>query len=256
MSTAPIESLSLHPLRGVPAVRPGDDLPALLADAAERCGLHPRPGDVIVVCQKVVSKAEGRVVDLRTVEPSPLARRIAEASAERDARAVEVILRESRRIVRMRGGHLIVETGPGWVCANAGVDASNADSEHEVLLLPEHPDRSARAIRDCFESRYGPGFAVIVSDTWGRPWREGLVDFAIGLSGMDAMLDLRGTRDLAGRELRHTVLAVADALAAAAGLLMLKDSAVPAVLVRGFPFSPSEGSATQLIRLPERDLFR
>jgi coenzyme F420-0:L-glutamate ligase/coenzyme F420-1:gamma-L-glutamate ligase len=249
-------SLSLHPIGGLPRFHPGDDLATLLLDAFERGHGAPRDGDVIVVCQKVVSKCEGRLVDLATVEPSAFALRLAAATTDKDPRIVEVILRETRRIVRMDRGHLIVETLGGWVCANAGVDESNSGGRETVVLLPLDPDASARGIAAAATQRFGRRIAVIVTDTFGRPWRQGLVDFALGVAGMDALLDLRGRTDLDGRELHHTILAHADALAAAAGLLMKKDSAVPAVLVRGYEFTPGEGRATDLVRLPEFDLFR
>jgi coenzyme F420-0:L-glutamate ligase / coenzyme F420-1:gamma-L-glutamate ligase len=248
--------LSLLPIEGLPRLRPGDDLAALVLDALERGHGAPLDADVLVVCQKAVSKCEGRLVDLATVTPSPFALTLAAATADKDPRVVEVILRETKRIVRMDHGHLIVETGRGWVCANAGVDESNSGSRDIVVLLPVDPDASARRIAAAADARFGRRIAVIVTDTFGRPWRQGLVDFALGVAGMGALLDLRGRTDLDGRELHHTILAQADALAAAAGLLMKKDAGVPAVLVRGYEFSAAEGRATDLVRLPEFDLFR
>jgi coenzyme F420-0:L-glutamate ligase/coenzyme F420-1:gamma-L-glutamate ligase len=215
-----------------------------------------RDGDILVVCQKVVSKAEGRTIDLRTVTPSPLAQRIAGESPDKDARFIEVVLRETTRIVRMDNGVLIAETGPGWVCANAGVDRSNSGDPDVVVLLPEDPDKSARAIAEAARTHANARVAVLVTDTFGRPWRQGLVDFALGVAGMPALLDLRGTPDLDGRELHHTVMAQADAVAAAAGLLMTKGAGVPAVVVRGHAFTSGEGSGTELLRPRETDLFR
>jgi coenzyme F420-0:L-glutamate ligase / coenzyme F420-1:gamma-L-glutamate ligase len=249
-------SLTILPIPAVPMLEPGDDLPAALFTAMEKAGLQARDGDVLVVCQKVVSKVEGRVVDLRGVTPSPFARRIAADSEQRDPRAVEVILRETKRIVTMDQGHLIVETGPGWVCANAGIDQSNSGDPERVVLLPVDPDASARRIADTARERYGCRIAVIVTDTFGRPWREGLVDFALGVAGMAPLLDLRGSRDLGGRELHHTVVAQADALAAAAGLVMQKAAAIPAALIRGYRFEPADGRGTELIREADKDLFR
>jgi coenzyme F420-0:L-glutamate ligase / coenzyme F420-1:gamma-L-glutamate ligase len=249
-------SLNIFPIPAVPMLEPGDDLPAMLFTAMERAGLQARDGDILVVCQKVVSKVEGRLVDLRSVTPSPFARRIATAAEQRDPRAVEVILCETKRIVKMDRGHLIVETGPGWVCANAGVDQSNSGDPERVVLLPLDPDASARRIAAAAAERYGCHIAVIVTDTFGRPWREGLVDFALGVAGIAPLLDLRGNRDLGGRELHHTVVAQADALAAAAGLVMQKAAAIPAALIRGYRFEPADGRGTELIRAAEKDLFR
>lgn len=248
--------ISLLPLSGVPPIRPGDDLGALLLAAAERSAAAPADGDVLVVCQKVVSKAEGRIVDLATVSPSPFARHVAALAEDKDARIVEVVLGETKRIVKMERGHLIVETGAGWVCANAGVDASNSGDRETVILLPVDPDASARRLAAFIRERSGRAVAVIVTDTFGRPWRQGLVDFALGVAGMEALVDLRGSTDLDGRELHHTVIAQADALAAAAGLLMRKDAGIPAVLIRGYEFAPAEGTGRDLIRPAELDMFR
>ncbi len=236
-------------------VRAGDDLAALIAERLERGGLGLQDGDIVLVCQKVVSKAEGRVVDLKDVAPSAFARNYA-ARWDKDARVAEVVLSQASRIVRDDRGVLIVETGPGWVCANAGVDESNALAEDRALLLPADADASARKIRDGLRRRCRAEAAVLVTDTFGRPWREGLTEVCIGVAGIDPMLDLRGTTDLAGRQLRHTVVAIADELAAAAGLLMQKASGVAAVLARGYRFEPYEGSAKVLIRRAEADLFR
>ncbi len=250
-----MSGLRLFPLHGVPGVHPGDDLGALLLAAlrASECGLAG--GDILVVCQKVVSKAEGRVVRYTEVTPSPFAERIA-AEANKDPRIVEVILRQTQRIVKMDRGHLIVETGRGWVCANAGVDESNGVDGESVVLLPEDPDASARALRERLLRETDCRIAVLVTDTFGRPWREGLVEVALGISGMSPLLDLRGETDLNGRELYHTVVAQADALAAAAGLLMRKGSGIPAVIVRGYAFTDDGAGGGALIRPPAADLFR
>jgi coenzyme F420-0:L-glutamate ligase / coenzyme F420-1:gamma-L-glutamate ligase len=245
--------LQLFPLERLPAIRPRDDLAALLARAAEAAGV--RDGDLLVVCQKVVSKAEGRIVDLRGVTASAVAERIGR-ELEKDPRIVEVILAETRRIVRMDQKHLIVETQHGLVCANAGVDESNSLDDSIVILLPEDPDASARRLRDGLRERTALDLPVLITDTFGRPWREGLVEVAIGVAGFLPMLDFRGRHDLSGRELHHTVVAAADELAAAAGLLMEKDRGIPAVLVRGYPFRRGEGSARELLRERSKDLFR
>lgn len=249
-------SLTLTPLTGFPPVEADAPLAELIAEALARAGLELVDADILVVCQKVVSKSEGRVVRLDDVDPSPLAQAWADQWPEKDARFVELILRESRRIVRMDRGHLIVETGPGWVCANAGIDASNSPREGDVVLLPQDPDRSAATLREALQRSSGARVAVLITDTWGRPWREGILDFAIGVAGMDALVDLRGSRDLNGRILHHTIYAQADALAAAAGLLMRKDNGVPAVHIRGYSYPQAPGSARPLIRDPNSDLFR
>ncbi len=250
-------ALTIAPIAGMPMVCPGDDLAGLLFAALDRTTTQPlADGDILVVCQKVVSKAEGRLVDIRTVSPSAFAHQLAALTDGKDPRVIEVILRETKRIVRMDGGHLIVETGPGWVCANAGVDESNSGDPNTVILLPVDPDASAGRLAAALRARYGRSIAVIVTDTFGRPWRQGLVDFAIGVAGMPALLDLRGSTDLDGRTLKHTVAAQADAIAAAAGLVMRKGEAVPAALVRGYEFTPGEGSGRELIREKQFDLFR
>ncbi len=247
--------IELFPVTGIPAIRPGDDLALLVLSGLQTSGLALRDQDIVVVCQKAVSRAEGQVVPYRDVNPSPFAQTVA-AQSGKDPRIVELILRQTRRIVKMDRGHLITETRAGWVCANAGVDESNSGGSGQVVLLPEDPDASARRLRDALERAAGCSVAVIVSDTFGRPWREGLVDVAIGAAGIEALLDLRGERDLDGRELRHTVLAQADALAAAAGLLMRKDSGIPCVLVRGYAYRRSDAGARALVRAPSDDLFR
>ncbi|HEY8516342.1 MAG TPA: coenzyme F420-0:L-glutamate ligase [Candidatus Binatia bacterium] len=255
--------MAIHvlPIPGLPQVRPGDDLAALLGDAIEKAQLGVKPGDVLVVCQKVVSKAEGRVVALADVEPSPLARRWA-AQYDKDPRLVELVLRESTRIVRMDAGNLIVETGPGWVCANAGIDQSNALAEGVVTLLPVDADASAERLRATLSARFGVALAVIVTDTFGRPWREGQVEFALGVAGMAPVEDLRGTRDMVGHKLGVTVIGVADEIACAAGLAMRKAAGVPAVLIRGCAIPPEQTGpdakrgGKSVIRRRELDLFR
>jgi len=249
-------TIAITPISDVPSVQPGDDLAALLLAAVDSAGITLVGGDIVVVCQKVVSKAEGRIVNLDTITPSAFARRLATHTTDKDPRIVEVTLRETQRIVKMDRGHLITETGPGWVCANAGVDESNSVAPQTVVLLPLDPDASAQRLRTAFEQRAHGNVAVLITDTFGRPWREGLVDFAIGVAGIEALLDLRGQHDMTGRELHHTVMAQGDALAAAAGLVMRKGEGIPAALVRGYSFTPAAGSGTHLIRAAEFDLFR
>lgn len=249
-------TISITPITGIPLVQPGDDLAALVLGGVSHSGLQLAAGDIVVVCQKVVSKAEGRIARLSEITASPFAQQIAAQTTDKDPRIVEVILRETNRIVKMARGHLIVETGPGWVCANAGVDESNSLGPDIVILLPKDPDASAQRLRAAFAERVGVDVAVLITDTFGRAWREGLVDFALGVAGMEAQLDLRGEHDMSGRELHHTVMAQADALAAGAGLVMRKGDGIPAALVRGYEFRPAEGNAKSLIRAPEFDLFR
>jgi coenzyme F420-0:L-glutamate ligase/coenzyme F420-1:gamma-L-glutamate ligase len=239
------------PLGGIPEVEDGDDLGALLADAVARAGDF-EPADVLVVAQKVVSKAEGRVVDLAEVEPTDRARELA---GDEDPRRHEVILRESREIVRVRPPLVIAETTHGFVCASAGVDASNAKGSDTLVLLPLDPDASARAIRDRLRELTGADVGVVVSDSFGRAWRRGTTDVALGVAGIAALLDLKGTRDAAGYELHATEIAVADEIAGAAELVMGKVDGVPAAIVRGVDVV-GDGRGTDLVMPRERDLFR
>jgi coenzyme F420-0:L-glutamate ligase/coenzyme F420-1:gamma-L-glutamate ligase len=222
------------PLTDVPEVSPGDDLGALLGDAVERVG-GLEEGDVVVVAQKVVSKAEGRV--------------------EETSDHLAVVLREARAVRRRRGELVIAETEQGFVCASAGVDRSNAPGENVVVLLPRDPDASAARLREALGARVGVAPAVIVSDSFGRAWRQGTTDVAIGVAGMSPLLDLRGTEDTRGYTLAATVIAVADELAGAAELVMGKTRGVPAVIVRGYRVPAGDGSARELVMPPERDLF-
>ena len=241
-------------IEGIPEIRPGDDVARLIAEAAARQATPLAPGDCLVVGQKIVSKAEGRIVRLADVTPSPVAEALAPGLA-RDPRLVELILRESRRVVRMDQGVLITETHHGWVCANAGVDQSNVDLDC-VALLPEDPDRSARALRDGVRALAGADVSVIVADTFGRPWREGLTNVAIGLAGFAPIRSYLGERDPAGRPLQATILALADELAAAAEPVMGKLDRIPAALVRGLALAPGDEGSKPLLRDPARDLFR
>jgi coenzyme F420-0:L-glutamate ligase/coenzyme F420-1:gamma-L-glutamate ligase len=242
-------------LRTLPEIRRGDDLARQVMDASKREGVGLRSGDVLVIAQKIVSKAEGRLVKLRSVAASPLARAWARRMGS-DPRFVEVVLRESRRIVRMDERVLIAETHHGFVCANAGVDRSNVAGRGWVSCLPRDPDESARRIVATIRARKKISVAAIISDTFGRPWRLGLTNVAIGAAGLRVMKDLRGQRDAHGHLLRATVLAVADELAAAAGLAMGKSEQVPVVIVRGFRYSPGREGARRIIRAAAEDLFR
>lgn len=250
-----MRSVTFTAIEGIPLVNPGDNLGQLVCSAMAAGDLKPARGDILVVCQKIISKAEERTRELSEIEPSALAVAYAERWAK-DPRAVELVLRQTSRIVRMDNGVLIVETGPGWVCANAGIDESNSMAEGRAILLPEDADRSAANLREEIRKITGIEIAVLVTDTFGRPWRDGLTEVCLGIAGMNPMLDLRGTSDLSGRELHHTVIAIADEIAAGAGLMMPKAGAIPAVLVRGYSYEPCEGSAKVLIRPAEMDLFR
>jgi coenzyme F420-0:L-glutamate ligase / coenzyme F420-1:gamma-L-glutamate ligase len=236
-------------------VRPGDDPAALLLAAFERQGERFQEGDILVVTQKIVSKAEGRLVDLDGIEPSETARELS-AVSQRDPRLIEVALRESARIVRMERGVLISETSHGFVCANAGVDASNLGSPNVVALLPVDPDASADRIRRRIAEQAGVDLAVVISDTFGRPWRNGQTNVAIGVAGLRPIRDYRGRPDSAGLTLQVTEIAVADELASAAELAMGKLDRVPAAVIRGYPYEPGEGHARELVRDPALDMFR
>jgi coenzyme F420-0:L-glutamate ligase/coenzyme F420-1:gamma-L-glutamate ligase len=239
------------PLLGIPELEEGDDLGALLVEAAGRAGGLAH-GDVVVVAQKAVSKVEGRVLQLDEVEPSPRARELA---GDEDARRIEVILRESREVLRIRPPLVIAETRHGFVCASAGVDASNAKGPGTLVLLPLDPDASARRLRERIGELAGVALGVIVSDSFGRPWRLGTTEVALGAAGVTTLLDLRGTRDAAGHELRSTQIAVADEIAGAAELVMGKTRGVPAAVVRGLDLD-GDGSGAELVMPRERDLFR
>ena len=241
--------IEIIPVEGLPEVGEGDDLGALIAGATKL-----EPGDVVVIAQKVVSKAEGRIVSLDAVEPSERAREL--GGRETSLRQLEVILSETARVVRSRGGLVIAETRHGFVCASAGVDHSNAATPGEVVLLPIDPDESARRIRTTIRDLVGVDVAVIVTDSFGRPFRQGTTDVAIGVSGIAPLRDLRGTPDRAGIPLRTTQVAVADELAGAANLVrMTKADGIPVVIVRGAR-PEGDGTASQLVISADRDLFR
>ena len=231
-------TVSLHPVPGIPEIRRGDDLPALVAAAVAAAGLGPLPGDVIVVTHKVVSKAEGMVVGCLD-----------------DAEYRRIVADEAAAVLRRRGDLVIARTRHGYICANAGVDRSNA-AQGTAILLPRDPDRSAHGIRTGIHRICGVDCPVVVTDTFGRPWRRGVVDVAIGVSGLEAILDLRGTPDASGRIMEATEVAVVDEIAAAADLVMGKADAIPAAIVRGLALAPGAGRAADLIRPADEDMFR
>ncbi len=251
--------LRIVPITGIGEIPPGTDLGKLIHDALQAQHHTIEQGDVLVITQKIVSKAEGQLVNLEEVEPSEFAR-IAAQQSKKDAQHLEVVLRESKRIVRMDHGVLISETHHGFICANAGVDESNIGGKRQLALLPVDSNRSARDIRarlqQLSEKQPQPDIAVIISDTWGRPWRTGQVNNAIGVAGMESVVDYRGQIDPYGYELQASAIAVADELASAAELVMGKIDRVPVALIRGYAYIPSESDATTLIRDGASDLFR
>lgn len=248
------EPIQIFPLEGLPEVVADDDVAGLIVRAVKDSALAVAAGDVFVVAQKIISKAEGRSVSLDTIQPSQKAARWA-AEYKKDPRLIELVLREAKRIVRMELGVIVAETQHGFVCANAGVDTSNV-ADGTALLLPEDPDRSARAIREQLVAAFGVHTGVIISDTFGRPWREGLVNVALGVAGISPLLDYRGQRDTSGKLLSATVIAIADELASAAELAMGKTNRTPVAIVRGMRASGDAGSGRDLLRAPEIDIFR
>ena len=247
--------LTIVGLRYIPEIKPGDKLGKLISAAATRQHVALRSGDIVVVAQKIVSKAERQGVSLSDMKPSKTAKEFAR-TMRKDPRQVEVILRETKRVVRRRGSRLIVQTRHGLVCANAGVDKSNVEGREVVTLLPKDPDRSARRIRGQIREETGKDVSVILSDTFGRPWRIGQTNVAIGLSGMRPWVDYRGTKDMFGYRLAVTIMAVADELAGAAELVMSKSDRIPAAIIRGYPYRQARGSARELVRPAGQDLFR
>lgn len=247
--------LELIGLDGIGEVRAGDDVADLIGGALATSNVQLQPGDIVIVTHKIVSKAEGRVVDLRTVDPSPFATQWADRFGK-DARQIEVVLRESVRVVKMDRGVIIAETRHGFVCANAGVDASNVEGADEVCLLPVEPDASAQRIRDGLRAQNDFDVPVIISDSFGRAWRDGVVNIAVGVAGLAPVVDYRGQRDPYGYVMSASVLAVADELAAAAELVMGKIDQRPVAVVRGYPYTPDEGTAQRLVIPAERDMFR
>ncbi|MEO7000956.1 MAG: coenzyme F420-0:L-glutamate ligase [Ktedonobacterales bacterium] len=255
-TSAPNE-VRLIALHGVPEAQPGDDVAQLVLAAASTTGdFSFQDGDILVVTHKVVSKAEGQLVDLRTIEPSDLARRFAERWGK-DARQVEVVLRESVRVVRMDRGILIAQTRHGFVCANAGVDASNVPGDATVCLLPRDPDASAARLREELQRRLGIELAVIITDSFGRPWRLGIVNVALGVAGLAPLADYRGAPDDQGRIMNTSVMAIADEIASAAELVAGKVARTPFVVVRGYPYQRRDtGSGAELVMDAASDLFR
>ena len=241
-------------LRNLPAIKEGDDVGREIVQCASRQGEDLREEDVVVIAQKIVSKSEGRVVDLKEINPSDFAREVAQHT-RRSPRHVEVILRETSRMVRMQKSHLITQTKHGFICANAGVDRSNVPGKSNVILLPEDPDRSALRIRDRIYELTKRNVAAIISDTFGRPWRLGYVNVAIGVAGMKPLKDYRGIKDMYNRTLNVTMMAVADELASTAELVMNKTDSIPVAIIRGYSYPKGDGSAKDLIRPPELDMF-
>ena len=246
--------VEIFPLPGLPDVKPGDDIAAAIVTALRMSDMRIAENDIVVVAQKIVSKSEGRIVRLDTIVPSERAREWAHEWGK-DAHLVELVLTESKRIVRMERGVIISETHHGFVCANAGVDVSNAE-EGTAILLPENPDASARALQTRLSASLGCHVGVIVSDTFGRAWREGLVNVALGVAGLEALRDYRGQHDAHGRPLQATVIAIADELASAAELVMGKSDRIPVAVIRGAGIAQHAGSGLDLIRPAEKDLFR
>lgn len=252
--TPPTE-IRLIGLSALPEVTPGMDLAQLASAAVHDAGEQLRDGDVLVVTHKIVAKAEGRLVDLNTIEPSEFARQWA-STWGKDPRHIEVVLRESVRIVRMDRGILITQTSHGFVCANAGVDASNVPGEETVCLLPLDPDATAEKLHQALTGSAGAHVAVIIADSFGRPWRNGIVNVAIGAAGFAPLIDYRGQKDDFGRTMQVSVLAVADELASAAELVMGKVSRCPMALIRGYNSARREGTAREIIMDPSTDMFR
>jgi coenzyme F420-0:L-glutamate ligase / coenzyme F420-1:gamma-L-glutamate ligase len=253
MRMAPVR-LEVIGIENIPEVVCGDNIASLIIEASGKGDISLCSGDILIVAHKIVSKSEGRIVELSKVSPSPFARTIANQTGK-DARSIEVILGESRRIVRMDRGVLVVETHHGLVCANAGVDSSNV-GPGRVALLPKDPDSSAEGIRKDLKERTGLELAVIISDSFGRPWREGTIDVAIGVAGLGPLVDYRGQKDPYGYELKASVTAVADELAGAGELVFGKTGRIPVALIRGFFPAGAAGRGGQLIRRAEADIFR
>ncbi len=251
---SPGKPIEIFPVTGIKEVVPGQDVGQLIVEACRKTGVVIKNRDIVVVTHKIVSKAEGRVLDLNLVTPSNFAKKSG-SHIGKDPRQIEVILSESRRLVKMVKGLIIAETPHGFVCANAGVDQSNVELG-KIVLLPKKPDESAKKIREKIRDAFKVETAVIISDTFGRPWREGQVDVAIGLSGIEPFNDYRGKTDQYGYNLKATVICVADELASAAELCMNKLDQVPVAIVRGYHYAQAEVSARQLARKPSRDLFR
>ena len=246
-------SIQIIGLPGIPDVQPGDDVAAIILAAASATPLQP--GDILVITHKIVSKAEGQLVDMRTITPSAMAQDWALAWG-RDPRQVEVALRESKRIVRMANGVLICETRHGFICANAGVDASNVAGDDMLCLLPRDPDASAQQIAATIADQMGFAVPVIISDSFGRAWRHGIINIAIGVAGLHPLIDYRGQADPYGREMHVSILAIADELASAAELVANKFDRRPVAIIRGYTYDAGDGTGQDLLMDPARDLFR
>lgn len=242
-------------LRKIPLIKRGDSIADQIVKAAKEEGVQISEHDIVVIAQKIVSKAEGRVVNLKTITPSAKAEEISKASGK-DPRHVETILKETAKIVRLKGPHVIVQTRQGFICANAGVDKSNVEDSDSVVVLPVDPDKSARKIRERIRQLTGADVGVIISDTFGRAWRIGQVNVAIGVDGLRAVMDYRGSKDMFGYVLNVTQVAVADELASAAELVMKKSEGIPVAIIRGLDYAQGAGSGRDLIRPEEEDLFR
>jgi coenzyme F420-0:L-glutamate ligase / coenzyme F420-1:gamma-L-glutamate ligase len=250
----PTPEVQLIGLRDVPEVQQGTDVAAVVREALAAAGQTLQDGDILVVTHKIVSKAEGQLVDMRTIEPSELARNFA-ATWGKDPRQVEVVLRESVRIVRMDRGIIISQTSHGFICANAGVDASNVPGDDSLCLLPRDPDASARAVREALVAASGADIAVVITDSFGRPWRNGIVNIAIGVAGIAPLTDYRGQPDDYGRVMSVSVIAIADEIASAAELVMGKVSRCPVALVRGYAYERGAGTASEIVMDRSMDLF-
>lgn len=247
--------IQIIPIQDIKEVELGDNLAQLILNAIDKQGLKLKEDDIVVITQKIVSKAEGRVINLSTVNPSPFAEQIAKKH-RKDPRYIELVLSESKSIIRMTRGIIISETYHGYICANAGVDASNAGTTNAAALLPKNPDNSAKSIKEELEKKGKIKIGVIISDTWGRPWREGQVNFAIGSSGLEVLTDYKGVKDKNGYELKVSLIAVADELASAAELTMGKINGVPVAIIRGYRFKHSIDGSKPLLRDSKKDIFR
>lgn len=250
-----IPSIQILGLAGLPEIQPGDDLAALIFDRCQALGFRMERGDICIITHKVVSKAEGAILDLKAIHPSPFALDLSRRLGK-DARLVEVILRESKRIVRMDRDIMICETKHGLICANAGVDQSNISGGDRVSLLPKDPDRSAQQLLERLHRFFKIHIPVIITDTFGRPWREGLTNVAIGVAGLHPLMDCRGKKDPCGYVLRRTIMAIADEMASAAELVMGKTERIPVAILRGYSYRRAQIGSRPLLRPPERDLFR
>jgi len=249
-------TLTITPLIGIPLVNKGDRIADLIIEAVGRTNVHPQDGDVFIVAQKIISKAEGRAVDLASIEPSLRAKELATATGK-DPRMIELVLRQSDEVVKYTRGVIVVAHQLGFVHANAGIDQSNVEGDDQALLLPEDPDASAARLRDQLQAHFGVQLAVIINDSMGRAWRKGTVGTAIGASGITALKDLRGHPDMLGQELEITEVGHADEIAAAASLVQGQaDEAIPVVLISGLKPDPSEQKAKDLLRPKSEDLFR